>query len=165
MSRGVNYFRSLFDYDPGTGVITNKIDRHYKALAGTPAGAPQNKGYLRVMVKRKSYLAHRLILFMVNGEWPEQVDHINHVRDDNRLSNLREVTSSDNHKNTVIHKHNTSGVMGVYWLKKNKKWGARIQIDYQVIWIGSYTDWFDAVCARKDAGNIFNFHTNHGAIT
>ena len=61
------------------------------------------------------YTAHRVIWAMHYGEWPDQVDHINHDKADNRIENLRTVTHSENARNRKLNKNNTSGHAGVTW--------------------------------------------------
>lgn len=84
----------------------------------TKAGYVSNKdGYIRVMLDGKGYLAHRIIWEMHNGQIPNgmQIDHINHIRNDNRIENLRLVSNQDNQKNTKRSGNNKSGVTGVCW--------------------------------------------------
>ena len=90
----------LFDYDPETGTLTWKERRSHNALKGCVAGTLHHSGYIQISHKRKLYLAHRVIWLMTTGKWPKNLmDHINGVRDDNRLCNLREATMSENHQN------------------------------------------------------------------
>jgi hypothetical protein len=79
------------EYSPTTGVLS----RNGRPCSQTPSA----QGYLRVMVKRKALYQHRVIFFLMEGRWPEQVDHINGDRSDNRWSNLREATHSQNNLN------------------------------------------------------------------
>jgi hypothetical protein len=86
-------------------------------------------GYLRSEIGGKSYTAHRVIWAMHYGEWPKgQIDHISHNRSDNRIANLRVVTSDGNAHNRAMNSNNTSGYLGVYWHKATGKWSADILI-------------------------------------
>lgn len=113
-------------YDAETGIFCRK--NHVKhGLNGKAAGTWHPRGYRVVNVMGRRYLAHRLAWFYVHGEWPEQVDHINGVRDDNRLTNLRPATQSQNNANSARRKDNSSGVKGVCYSAPMKKWQARIK--------------------------------------
>ena len=99
----------------------------------------------------------------MTGKWPkERMDHINHIRKDNRWLNLRETTNQENNKNASKRKDNTSGVPGVYWAKHCNKWLASINNGGERVNLGGFTDWFEAVCAKMSANNKYGFHSNHG---
>jgi hypothetical protein len=66
-----------------------------------PLGTSNGFGYLRITVLGKSYYAHRLAWFYMNGEWPDQIDHINGIKSDNRIENLRNVTVQQNNQNKL----------------------------------------------------------------
>ena len=155
----------LFTYDRETGVLywrirgSNTIRRNY--VAGSSKGAT---GYRQVGIKGKVYLVHRIIMMLCFGHIPEnaEIDHINHVRDDNRLCNLRFVTRSENRKNQSVSSKNTSGVTGVYFSKAKKQYVAQICVDWKVIYLGSYDTLEGAAEARRQADKEFNFNNNHG---
>lgn len=87
-----------------------------------------NHGYLTGSVNDKMYTAHRVIWAIVYGEWPEhQIDHVNAIRTDNRISNLREATQQENNRNLRISKANSSGFKGVSWHSKTGKWVSYIR--------------------------------------
>lgn len=99
----------------------------------------------------------------MTGSWPkEQIDHINHVRSDNRWINLREATNQENCKNRSISIRNKSGVVGVRWTKGKTKWAAYIHVNSKDKYLGFFFDKFEAICARKSAENKHGFHANHG---
>lgn len=78
-------------------------------------------GYVQIKISGKLYHAHRLAWLYVYGYMPEkEIDHINRIRDDNRIANLREATSQLNSLNTGIYKNNTSGSKGIYYNKRAK---------------------------------------------
>lgn len=111
------------------------------------------------------YRAHRVIWAMQTGEWPAaEIDHKNHIRDDNRWENLREATRLENCRNQTLRKDNTSGTIGVTWMKKIKKWRAQIVVNGRNIFLGEYADKEDAISARKEAEKRFGFHPNHGKV-
>jgi len=153
----------LFNYDADTGIITNKSARGSRAKAGEEAGSPDAHGYVIICANRKRYKAHRLAILMSTGSFPaEYTDHINGIKDDNRLVNLREVSAQENQRNRSHGRNNTSGVTGVVWNKSAGKWCAGIAVSGKQMHLGSYEDWFEAVCARKSAEVRFGFHVNHG---
>lgn len=83
--------------------------------AGKVAGTIDDKGYVLININRKQYLAHRLIWLYLYGAFPENnIDHINGIRHDNRLVNLRECTQMGNRQNLRIAKvNNSTGYLGV----------------------------------------------------
>lgn len=84
----------------------------------------------------------------MTGNFPDgDIDHINRVRNDNRWSNLRECTQSQNSANTGVRVDNTSGYKGVVWLKKRYKWKAQIMVKQKQIYLGQYNDIKDAAIA------------------
>ena len=95
----LNSIRDVLDYNPETGDLTWKVSRG-TARAGAVAGSPNSKGYIQIKHERTLYKAHRLAWFLTNGEQPEEIDHINRDRADNRLCNLRNVTKSLNQLNS-----------------------------------------------------------------
>lgn len=120
---------------------------------------------VRLYGKRVAILEHRAIWALVHGYWPTELDHINGVRDDNRLANLREVSRRENSKNSSIRSDNTSGVIGVSWDRKSGKWHAYIQVAGKRINLGWFDDLEDAVAVRKAAEIKYGFHQNHGRAT
>ena len=123
-------------------------------------------GHLQGAVFDKNYLAHRIIWFMYYGEWPKfNIDHINGDSSDNRIGNLRDVPQKQNTRNCKLPKNNTSGVQGVYWHKKAKKWAAYIKSDTKIKHLGLFTSLEDAAKVRKETEKEFGYHNNHGRIT
>lgn len=156
------YLKSILNYDPENGLFRWKKQRSGIRI-GDVAGCIQKYGYRRIKIDGKLYLASRLAWLYYHGEFPQhEVDHINHIRDDNRILNLREVTHQENNKNKSMQCDNTSGTTGVYWNKRDKKWVAHIQIDGKSIYLGRFSSKSDAVEARKQAEIKYNFHINHG---
>jgi len=99
------------------------------------------------------------------GEWPEnQVDHINHIRNDNRWINLREVTHQENNKNCSLRVTNTSGFMGICWDTSRGLWKSQIMVDGKTKYLGRFKDKKQAIKARQEANILYNFHENHGGL-
>lgn len=157
------YVRECFLYEANTGRLVWKARpfSHFKKLyackafnnrfALTEAGCVKSNGYRYVRIDGKDYTAHRLVWLLVHGRWPEQVDHINRIRSDNRLLNLREVSNLENHQNMSEYANNSSGVPGVHWCSTHKKWVAKITIFKKVRRLGYFTNKSDAIAARKSA--------------
>lgn len=119
--------RELLHYDPETGVFTNRVVRP-RTVLGAVAGGHDSYGYITISVDVRRYLAHRLAWLYVYGEWPSKnLDHINGVRDDNRIANLREATQAQNLQNRAAASIGRSGVLGVGWDSSRKKWVASIK--------------------------------------
>lgn len=155
----------LFRYDYETGVLYWRWRNSNRVPKTLEAGA-QNKsnGYLYVKVHGRRYLVHRVVMLMCYGFCGEglEVDHINHVRDDNRLVNLRFVTRRENQRNQSLSSKCTTGVTGVHFSKARKKYVARISVDRKAIYLGIFETLEEAAEARRQADKEFNFHNNHG---
>ncbi|HGB3193994.1 TPA: HNH endonuclease signature motif containing protein [Salmonella enterica subsp. enterica serovar Waycross] len=121
-------------------------------------------GYVRFYFRKKPYSVHRVVWEMHNGPIPDgmEIDHINHIRTDNRIENLRLVSHQDNQKNQKIHKKNTSGHSGVSWSNTYKLWVAKITHSSKHHYLGMHKTKSSAIKARKDAEILLGFHINHG---
>jgi hypothetical protein len=158
-----DYVNRLFNYNQFTGILTWKIKKANRIKVGHPVGFYDTGGYLRVWVNSKTYSLHRIAWIIMAGSWPDfQIDHINGVRDDNRWENLRSVTAHENSKNQAKPKNNTSGFIGVSYLKLNKKYAAYIRINGKKKHLGYFDNAIDAFNERKKASSEFNYHENHG---
>jgi hypothetical protein len=98
----------------------------------------------------KSVLMHRIIMGLEKGD-TRKVDHIDHNTFDNRKSNLRVCSNTDNAKNSVIGERNTSGFKGVSWSTRDEKWEAYITVDKKKINLGKYEDIYEAADVYDDA--------------
>ena len=153
--------RELLSYDPETGVFKWKVRVSKKVRIGDIAGHARADGYCVIRIRGKFYLAHRLAHLMMTGSWPNgDIDHINGSTSDNCWVNLRDVSRRDNLKNSRRRNDNTSGVTGV--TRRYRKWRVEIRVNKKQIHLGSYEDFFEAVCARKSAERRYDFHPNHG---
>jgi len=90
------------------------------------------------------------------------VDHINHIRHDNRWSNLRIADQSENQRNRSMNKSNSSGFTGVCWCKKLDKWKSFITLNKKNKHLGYFENKDDAVEARKAANIKYDYHKDHG---
>lgn len=152
-------------YDADTGKLYWLEDQGTRGRKGAEAFCRFNAhGYRVGKIFGTNLLAHRVIWAMVYGEWPEQIDHINGKRDDNRLVNLRSVTVRDNAKNRKVRKTSSSGVQGVSFDKRKCNWNARITWNGKTEQLGSFRCLAHAVKARKMAEAKYDFHENHGRL-
>ncbi len=145
--------KELLHYDPETGVFTWKgfsISQGRISLkSGRIAGYQDTYGYRQIHIRGTLYQEHRLVWLYVYGYTPENsIDHINRNPSDNRVKNLREVSSQCNLRNQGNPKNNTSGVTGVSWQTAGGRWIAQITVMNKNKNIGRYTDFSEAVCAR-----------------
>lgn len=156
--------KEILHYCPETGILTwININKYKPERNNCPAGTLNPSGYINIVIDGASYKSHRLAWLYMTGKMPKnQIDHINHNRSDNRWANLRQATRKENQRNQSKYDNNTSGINGVGWHKKDKKWRSRIGVNQEEIYLGSFTDKWDAICARKSADNKYGFHENHG---
>ena len=119
--------RAMLDYDLETGVFRWRVTLSNRAPAGTIAGARNGGGYMQIRVWGCIRAAHRLAWLYVHGVWPpEDVDHINRVRHDNRLANLRLASRSENLMNAKKRKGTGTTLKGVTF--RGGRYIARIRV-------------------------------------
>lgn len=128
---------SILEYEPETGIFRWKIKKPGRCV-GQIAGSVNGKGYCTIMVHGVKFQAHRLAWLHVNGYLPSQLDHINGVKTDNRLCNLRPATTSQNRMNVGVAKNNTTGFKGVTFRGNRKRFQARIKINGKPKWLGTF---------------------------
>lgn len=122
------YLRNQIIYCPISGLFVERLGRPHTPK-GKVLGYKNFDGYLGFKIKGKKYLSHRLAWFYEYGVWPNQIDHINRIKTDNRISNLRDCTKAENCCNRPIQTNNISGHKGIYYRKDIGKWAASIQKD------------------------------------
>lgn len=116
---------------------------------GSIAGGINSLGYRRITLHGRQYLAHRLIWLYVYGEWPKgMLDHINRIKDDNRIENLRMADMSLNVRNRDAYPSKT-GVKGVYPCRD--KYRASIQVGDTQRHLGVFDTIEQAQKARQSA--------------
>jgi hypothetical protein len=139
---------SFFEYKDGV-LYWKKNQSNIKS--GAIAGYQRPDGYIVIGFKNKSIRAHRLIWLFHYGYMPEFLDHINGIRNDNRIENLRVATRTQNQMNLKKRIDNSSGCSGVFWNKQRNKWAVRIQIYKKTKHLGLFSSIEDAIIARKIA--------------
>lgn len=136
--------KQLFHYDPETGVFTwirSGTGRKTNKLAGWI----DRVGYVRIEVHGKAYCAHRLAWLYVYGCWPTKyIDHINRIKGDNRISNLRDVTKQQNLFNLDSRKGSTSSYLGVHLDRESNKYRASIRVNNKLYNLGRFNNEIDA---------------------
>ena len=155
------YLLSILEYRDGK--LYWKIPKcNNRIKKGDSAGSKTSNGYMCLRLDKKTYQLHNIIWKMINGVDPnEQIDHINHDKTDNRIENLREVSSKENCKNKSKQKNNTSGNPNIRILNKGLK-------KYQVVFKSkNYSKCFlkleEAIQHRNEKYIEFDFHNNHGS--
>jgi hypothetical protein len=171
------HLAELFEYDGGTGILAwlPRQEASFPSaraakvwntrFAGKPAGSiVSGSEYLSVNIGPSRFKAHVVAWIIHYGQAPSaDIDHINGLRRDNRIANMRAVSRSGNMRNTAISPRNTSGVVGVSWNKPANKWQATVRDnDGKRKSLGYFSDLGEAANARKSAERLFGYHANHG---
>lgn len=145
---------SYISYCPRTGFI-RWIRNYSKMRAGDVAGYQDKDGYRRIRFKGVACAEHRLAWRIVYGRWPEMdVDHINGIRNDNRIENLRLASKTENQQNKEAWKTSrgkSSRFIGCSFHKKSQKWHASIRVNGRPIYLGGFFNEEDAAKAYRDA--------------
>jgi hypothetical protein len=139
--------KDILHYDQDTGVFT-WIKPVRKTMINCIAGTISFEGYSVIKINKKIYRAHRLAWLYVYGEWPKSIlDHINGIKNDNKIANLREATFQQNVFNRKNESINTSGCKGVHWETARETWKVGIVINNKHIYLGRYKDKQEAINA------------------
>ena len=156
----------LFRYEPSSGKLFWKKTTTNRVKVGDEAGSfCKSTGYIKIKVDNEWYTLHRIAILLATGIYDKmvQVDHVDHDRGNNRLSNLRVVSHAENMRNQSLRSTNKTGVTGVcvrYTQKGTKRYTATIVADYKPIVLGNYDTLDEA--ARAEAEIKYGFHPNHG---
>jgi hypothetical protein len=127
------YLHQHFKYEDGYLISFKRLK------TGKPVGfINTDTGYVQVGINKKLYQAHRLIFLYHKGYLPKTIDHIDQNKSNNKIENLREVTTSENCHNQTKRKTNKSGYKGVSYHKASKKWAAQVCIQYKKTMIGLF---------------------------
>lgn len=159
----IERLKQVLRYDPETGLFWWRIKTSNRTNLNKPAGSLNNDGYVRIKIDGEAHLAHRLVWFYINEKWPAiLIDHINGIRHDNRIENLRDVTNSINQQNQRNSRSNnkSSGLLGVSFNKQAKKYMAHIRIDGKRNYLGLFDNPQEAHAAYLEAKRL-----NHPGCT
>ena len=162
----VDLLRSVLKYDPDTGHLIWIGKSHSKRIVlGSRAGSlVTSTGYRSITIFGRSYPEHILIWFIYYGKWPEgQIDHDDHVRDNNRISNLKDVTFLANMRNRKAMGNTITGHQGVWFNKRRNRYVAEITMNGKKVYQKSFTSAKEAAQARAEELIKLGFHANHGA--
>jgi HNH endonuclease len=140
-------YHDIFEYKDGN--LFWKMKPSLRTNIGDQAGTLNSGGYIQVKYKGKKLLTHRIIFQMHFGFFPKEIDHINRIKTDNRIENLRECTRSENNKNKGMQKNNKSGAKNICWHKQTKKW----QLQYNKKYCGLYNTLDEAKKALEKQQN------------
>ena len=148
-------YNAIFEYHPDDGTFYWKVSPKRSTKIGSLAGGLGSKGYISLMYERKPICAHRMAWLLTYGRWPDgEIDHINGIRDDNRLCNLRDVPRRVNCTNKKCHREGHSVGVSFRPAKGNRrtaKWEAHIGIDGIYYFLGSYGAKAEAEAAYQKA--------------
>lgn len=154
--------KELFDYHL-SGNLIRKVKMAVRAPVGSMPTTIEANGYMVTSVEGRTYKVHRLIFLWHHGWMPDQVDHINGIRIDSRIENLRAATIGQNQQNKRLQKNNTSGFKGVFWSDRERRWRASINANGQRMYFGRHKTLIDAVAACMSARErLHGEFANHG---
>lgn len=153
----------LVSYDQNTGIFIRKIKTNRNHVIGEQVGTLSSAGYLVIQIDKEKYYAHRIAYFLLTGEQPIVVDHVNGIRTDNRAVNLRSATRCQNVYNMKKTARNRSGHKNIHWNNRSHKWDVHMHANKKSHWIGCYSSLEDAI----EASNLMRIKlhgefANHG---
>jgi len=178
-----SYLRAFLDWCPETGAlfwrarhggmdlfgktVTLRESRLFNtARAGGRADKLNARGYAVLQIAKRPFLAHRVVWGFHCGAWPDgPLDHINGTRSDNRIDNLRCVTTRGNNVNKALDKRNGYGCHGIFRIHRLERYGASINFEGRTVYLGSFKTLEEAVAARKAAEPVYGYHENHGRMS
>lgn len=154
--------RRYLSYDEHTGQLTWIKKPSKKTIINSRAGNNNKSGYRTITLFNKKYPEHHIVWLWWYGKLPEEhIDHINHIRDDNRVSNLREVSIGENARNRTKRNSKVNEV-GIWFCKRRKRYIAEITFKGKKVFQRSYEDVEEAIQARETKALELGFHENHG---
>ena len=134
--------RELFNCDYDTGILTVRYKHSANSVVGSVCGNKRADGYVKVSISYRKYAAHRIVWLHHYGAWPNgQIDHINGVRSDNRIRNLRDVLPSTNRQNVYgSTSRSTSKLLGAFRhsAPNNKPWKSSICFSGKTLFLGYF---------------------------
>ena len=151
----------LLSYDKDTGVLRWKAQGSGGVKAGDALRSKDRDGYLYTTIKRRFCRAHRLAWLLTHGSMPVgQIDHINGIRDDNRLVNLRLASPGENSRNRARQRTSSAPYKGITQIPQTGRWQAQIKMQGRTIYLGQHDTAEAAHLAYCDASKRL-----HGAFS
>lgn len=148
-------------YDPETGIFRWVIPQRRSIKAGDIISSVcPTSGYPVVWFRGTRFLLHRVAFYVIHGRWPVMTDHINGIKTDNKLTNLRECDGFQNKQNLRMSSNNTSGYPGVFW--NRGKWQAGIMHQRRQIYLGRFDDPTQAYAAYRSAKAQYHTFSPNG---
>jgi HNH endonuclease/AP2 domain len=142
--------RTLLEYNPFTGEFINRVNRG-RSYKGQVAGGRSGRGYIYICIDQKKYLAHRLAWLYMTGSMPESIDHRDGDLANNRWSNIRGATQSQNLMNRKSPHQEVGLPRGVYYDSRRRKFAAAIQANRERFWLGYHGTAAEASRAYQEA--------------
>lgn len=133
------HFEKWLRYYPRLGILRWIKSPCNVTPVGSLAGFIMQHGYRCICLHGVYYLEHRVAWYLKTGKWPEQLDHKDGNRANNKWANLRLATTSQNQRNKKKGRNNTSGYKGVCWHKPGRNWCAMIEVNGKQKWLGRYS--------------------------
>lgn len=159
--------KALLSYNQETGELHWRVRVSASIQAGTKAGCLHRDGYEVVKVRGRMYQSHRLAWLIARGAWPlECLDHINGVRSDNRMANLRECSHFQNMQNIGKATGRSSRFIGVTFHAGHRRWSARVSfrgVRRNIGYFETEEEAFKAYCAAKESAHTFHPKPTRGA--
>ena len=143
--------REVLSYCPDTGNLLWRITKSATAPAGSIAGSVNEKGHVNLQIDKTLYAAHQVVFLLHHGYLPEEIDHADQNKQNNRIGTLRPCKSSQNKGNIGLLRSNTSGFKGVSFNKRSGKFHAQIKIHGKQTYLGRFADPRDAALAYNAA--------------
>lgn len=141
--------KEYLEYDADSGHFYNKVSRSSNSKIGDIAGSTNKLGYVVINLLGKRYLAHRLAWLYVYGCWPDnEIDHIDRVKSNNSIYNLRDVSRSINGRNTPVRSHSQIGHKNIKYDKRDRMFSVCLTINGSQRSFGRFNNLTDALYKR-----------------
>lgn len=155
----------VLKYDALTGHLTwISKSCNKRIVIGSRAGSLHKaSGYRHITLYGTNYGEHIICFFLHHRRWPEgHVDHDNHIRDDNRAVNLKEVTFIQNMRNRAESRASATGNQGIWYCKRRERYVAEITMNRKKVWQRTFKTMTEAATVRAEKLLELGFHENHG---
>lgn len=151
--------KRVIEYNPDTGEFYWRVKASKNIAVGSLAGSVNAQNYWQIRLYGKVWLGHRLAWVYVFGRWPSQIDHIDRDRRNNRISNLREVSGTDNQLNRGIQANNKTGHRGIHYSDRRREYVLQLSLKGTRVHCSYHKDIEDAVLVRdRVATQIYGYN-------